>query len=250
MWQMWAGMSGGTPGAPAPHSWLFVPFLHAAVGRLSPEAGPGAVPSLHSSRLTRCRCCLSSTQCACCSSSLPMKAVQCRCLRSRTAAANLLRAPTLVRLPWVWVQSVQPDGYIPATAQEAFPHVFFGESAASNLVQTTNRAPPPREPAAPAGPFAAKTTVTIHTAPQKVTAPRQGLSPAVLRPSFATIVPPEVPAVMPILRLGYQTKAATILRRQIPPLRRPLNWTHRAPQPMSCTQPCPPCAGLAPWTLV
>ena len=42
---------------------------------------------------------------------------------------------TLVHFVWVWRLVVRPDGYIPATVQEALLHVFLGEVAASELVR-------------------------------------------------------------------------------------------------------------------
>ena len=68
-------------------------------------------------------------------------------LLSLAAATNALPNNTLVHLPWAWGQFVFPDGYIPATAQEALLHVYLGESAAAHLVQQVANAQAPPEPA-------------------------------------------------------------------------------------------------------
>ena len=74
----------------------------------------------------------------------PVPVPEAKLLLRLTAAANLLPAPTLAHLPWAWGQLVQPDGYIPAPAQETLLHVLLGESAAAELVQTAERLPRPR----------------------------------------------------------------------------------------------------------
>ena len=113
----------------------------------------------------------------------PVPVPEAKLLLRLTAAANLLPAPTLAHLPWAWGQLVQPDGYIPAPAQETLLHVLLGESAAAELVQTAERLPrgaaalrPPRRKS------------NRHTAPQKITAPRRALRPAL--PRTQPLAPP------------------------------------------------------------
>ena len=74
-------------------------------------------------------------------------------LLTLAAEANLLPDKTSVHLLWAWQIVTLPDGYIPATVQEALLHVFIGEMAASALLQEVaalHRAragPPTRAPA-------------------------------------------------------------------------------------------------------
>ena len=148
------------------HSWLFVPLLHAAVGRLTADAGQHWAS--HTSLGTVWRRSLGALQAAdpvpplsvvhvlhvlqqlASQEGRPVPVREAQLLLSLTSAASVLPAPTLVHLPWAWGQVVQPDGYIPATAQKALLHVSLGESAAAALVQAAARAPS-GDPVAPAG---------------------------------------------------------------------------------------------------
>ena len=133
------------------HSWLFVPLLHAAVGRLhsdaldawhahayyaplwqraldvlrqaSPVQPAALVHALHTLQH------LASEE----GRAFPLPEAQ--LLLTIAAESNALPNNTLVHLVWAWQIVTMPDGYIPATAQEALLHVFMGERAVSELLQ-------------------------------------------------------------------------------------------------------------------
>ena len=90
----------------------------------------------------------------------PVPVQEAQLLLSLAAAANALPASTMVHLPWAWGQVVLPDGYIPATAQEASLHAYLGEPAAAQLVHQVALAQGPPEP----GPQPAPT----HSHPSRV----------------------------------------------------------------------------------
>ena len=64
-------------------------------------------------------------------------------LLALAAESNRLPSNTLVRLPWAWRFAALPDGYIPASAQEALLHVCLGERAAASLLQEVAASHPP-----------------------------------------------------------------------------------------------------------
>ena len=51
------------------------------------------------------------------------------------AESSRLPSNTQVHLAWAWRFATLPDGYIPASAQEALLHVYMGERAAASLLQ-------------------------------------------------------------------------------------------------------------------
>ena len=141
------------PGAlPGPtHSWIFVPLLHAAVGRLhsdalqawetNPHYGAlwsralanlrlaGSVPPASVVHALHILQQLSSEE------GRPVPLPEAQLLLNISGGASTLPANASVHLLWAWSFAVQPDGYILATAQEALLHVFLAEAAASELVQ-------------------------------------------------------------------------------------------------------------------
>ena len=138
------------------NSWLFVPLLHAAVGRLHPSALAAWEAHAHYALLWRGA--LGTLRQA--PPVAPAALVhalhtlqQLAALLTLAAEANLLPDNTSVHLLWAWQIVTLPDGYIPATVQEALLHVFMGEMAASALLQEVaalHRAragPPTRAPA-------------------------------------------------------------------------------------------------------
>ncbi|OLP99529.1 hypothetical protein AK812_SmicGene17906 [Symbiodinium microadriaticum] len=94
-------------------------------------------------------------------------------LLTLAAEANLLPDKTSVHLLWAWQIVTLPDGYIPATVQEALLHVFIGEMAASALLQEVaalHRAragPPTRAPASTSSGVRASTALQQPPAPDE-----------------------------------------------------------------------------------
>jgi len=144
----------GPPAAPAQgrtHSWLFVPLLHAAVGRLHPAAltaweTHGLYAPLWQRGLTTLRDAapvepaalvhaLHTLQQLATEEGRALPVPEAQLLLTLAAEANTLPANTLVHLLWAWQLVTMPDGYIPATVQEALLHVFMGERAASALLR-------------------------------------------------------------------------------------------------------------------
>ena len=156
------------PGTPPglTHSWIFVPLLHAAVGRLHPDALQawetdshygalwsralanlrlaGSVPPASVVHALHILQQLSSEE------GRPVPLPEAQLLLNISGGASTLPANASVHLLWAWSFAVQPDGYIPATAQEALLHVFLGEAAASELVQQTSAPPAATSTDAPA----------------------------------------------------------------------------------------------------
>ncbi|CAE7191617.1 unnamed protein product, partial [Symbiodinium sp. CCMP2456] len=133
------------------HSWLFVPLLHAAVGRLHPAAltaweTHGLYAPLWQRGLTTLRDAapvepaalvhaLHTLQQLATEEGRALPVPEAQVLLTLAAEANTLPANTLVHLLWAWQLVTMPDGYIPATVQEALLHVFMGERAASALLR-------------------------------------------------------------------------------------------------------------------
>jgi len=170
------------------HSWLFVPLLHAAVGRLHPaalarwEAHPlysllwqrnlallRQAPPVEPQALVHA---LHTLQQLASEEGRALPAPEAQLLLALAAESNRLPSNTLVHLPWAWRFAALPDGYIPASAQEALLHAYLGERAAAALLQEVtashqNRLPAPA-PAAPPHPPAANTPpAQIRPAPAR-----------------------------------------------------------------------------------
>ena len=151
------------------NSWLFVPLLHAAVGRLHPSAlaaweahahyallWQGALSTLRQAPPVAPAAlvhALHTLQQLAAQEGRALPVPEAQLLLTLAAEANLLPDNTSVHLLWAWQIVTLPDGYIPATVQEALLHVFMGEMAASALLQEVaalHRAragPPTRAPA-------------------------------------------------------------------------------------------------------
>ena len=80
----------------------------------------------------------------------PVPLSKAQLLLNISGGASTLPANASVHLLWAWSFAVQPDGYIPATAQEALLHVFLEEAAASELVQQASAPPAATSTDAPA----------------------------------------------------------------------------------------------------
>ena len=89
-----------------------------AVGRLR---SAGAVPPQSLLRAVHVLQQLSSEE------GRPVPLQEAQLLLTLSGASSSLPQNAYVRLVWVWHQVVQPDGYVPATLQEAILHVFLGE---------------------------------------------------------------------------------------------------------------------------
>ena len=97
----------------------------------------GNAPLTFFARPRLCSPLLWCTRCIPCSTeegrALPL--LEAQLLLTIAAESNALPNNTLVHLVWAWQIVTMPDGYIPATAQEALLHVFMGERAVSELLQ-------------------------------------------------------------------------------------------------------------------
>ena len=124
------------------HSWIFVPLLHAAVGRLHPDALQACKTDSHGALWSRALANLrlaGSVPPASVAHALhilqqlsseegrPVPLPEAQLLLNISGGASTLPANASVHLLWAWSFAVQPDGYIPATAQEALLHVFLGK---------------------------------------------------------------------------------------------------------------------------
>ena len=156
------------------HSWLFVPLLHAAVGRLHPAAVAAwqahavyaplwqraldalrQAPPVQPAALVHA---LHTLQQLATEEGRALPVPEAQLLLTVAAETNALPSNTLVHLLWAWHLVTPPDGYIPATVQEALLHVFMGEQAASALLRDVtalhrdglpaagDAAPPPQVP--------------------------------------------------------------------------------------------------------
>ena len=133
------------------HSWLFVPLLHAAVGRLDPtplarwEAHPlygrlwqhslallRQAPPVEPQALVHA---LHTLQQLASEEGRALPAPEAQLLLVLAAESPRLPSNTQVHLAWAWRFATLPDGYIPASAQEALLHMYMGERAAASLLQ-------------------------------------------------------------------------------------------------------------------
>ena len=149
------------------HSWIFVPLLHAAVGRLHPdalaawEAHPNYAPIWQRALRTLRQAppvdpaalvhALHTLQQLATEEGRAPPVVEAQMLLALAAESNALPHNTLVHLPWAWQLAALPDGYIPATVQEALLHVFMGEREASALLRAVVALARPRPPSPQAG---------------------------------------------------------------------------------------------------
>ncbi|OLP83903.1 132 kDa protein [Symbiodinium microadriaticum] len=173
------------------HSCLFVPLLHAAVGRLHPAALAGwedhplygrlwqrnlallrQAPPVEPQALVHA---LHALQQLASEEGRSLPVPEAQLLLALAAESNRLPSNTLVHLPWAWRFTALPDGYIPASAQEALLHVYLGERAAASLLQevAASHQNPPLAPA----PAAPSHPPTVNTSPAQMRpAPRRGRS--------------------------------------------------------------------------
>ena len=134
-----------------------VPLLHAAAGRLSPDAlaqwradsrswWDAARHDLASAPATRPATLLAALELAPEAASAALLAVRLQ------QAVSVLPSGAMVHLPWVTNVLALPDGYIPAPGQEACLQVFGGLSLASSLEgrsEAFRRSPPAAAAPAP-----------------------------------------------------------------------------------------------------
>ena len=205
----------GPPDAPPhgrTHSWLFVPLLHAAVGRLHPAAlaaweahalyAPlwqrgltGLTTLRHAAPVEPAALvhALHTLQQLATEEGRALPVPEAQLLLTLAAEANTLPANTLVHLLWVWQLVTMPDGYIPATVQEALLHVFMGERAASALLRDVAALPrsglPPVADDPPPQPYGGGQTA-LHGHPRlRARAPRI-LAPAAPAPLAKLTISP------------------------------------------------------------
>ena len=133
------------------HSWLFVPLLHAAVGRLQPDALSAwnahahyaplwlraldilrQAPPVQPAALVHA---LHTLQQLATEEGRALPLPEAQLLLTIAAESNALPNNTSVHLVWAWQIVTMPDGYIPATVQEALLHVYMRERAVSELLQ-------------------------------------------------------------------------------------------------------------------
>ena len=220
------------------HSWLFVPSLHAAVGRLHPAAVAAwqahavyaplwqraldalrQAPPVQPAALVHA---LHTLQQLATEEGRALPVPEAQLLLTVAAETNALPSNSLVHLLWAWHLVTPPDGYIPATVQEALLHVFMGEQAASALLRDVtalhrdglpaagDAAPPPQvpvchpaaargeplaEPAAP--PRGRLTTLPLPALPRVRAAlalPADLSAPCLLTPALSCRTEPVQPA--------------------------------------------------------
>ena len=197
----------GPPDAPPhgrTHSWLFVTLLHAAVGRLHPAAlaaweAHALYAPLWQRGLTTLRHAapvepaalvhaLHTLQQLATEEGRALPVPEAQLLLTLAAEANTLPVNTLVHLLWVWQLVTMPDGYIPATVQEALLHVFMGERAASALLRDVAALPrnglPPVADDPPPQPYRGGQTA-LHGHPRAANA-EPHLGPPSASPSSST----------------------------------------------------------------
>ena len=188
------------------NSWLFVPLLHAAVGRLHPSALAAWEAHAHYALLWRGALgtlrqappvapaalvhALHTLQQLAAQEGRALPVPEAQLLLTLAAEANLLPDNTSVHLLWAWQIVTLPDGYIPATVQEALLHVFMGEMAASALLQEVaalHRAragPPTRAPAPTSSGVCASTALQQPPVPSG--SPSSSSSLVLVRPAHKT----------------------------------------------------------------
>ncbi|CAE7722283.1 unnamed protein product [Symbiodinium sp. CCMP2456] len=168
------------------HSWLFVPPLHAAVGRLHSDAldawqaHPDFAPIWQRSPVEPAALvhALHTLQQLATEEGRALPVVEAQILLALAAESNALPQNTLVHLPWAWQLAALPDGYIPATVQEALLHVFMGEREASELLRAVDALtrPGPPAPPPPTCPQAEHPTVNAGGAPEQQDPPEHSSS--------------------------------------------------------------------------
>ena len=238
---------------------MFVPLLHAAVGRLHPDARTPTTPQYGSVPSTPWPAApvhaLHTLQQLATEEGPALPVVEARMLLALAAKSNARPHNAL------------PDGYIPATVQEALLHVFMGEREASSLLRVVVALtqPGPPAPRPPTSPHAENRMANASSSSSSLSASGKGPAARQVHGEFDTLQGQQLQAALASLD-PFSLEIVFLQPCHVfrtppacckPQLRRALRWVLRLIRRMrvSCPLPVRPslartkvwnCAGLLP----